>query len=173
MSRLVVCVFSLTVLLSTFSCKYKEVWELVNVDNQFTMEVPSWLEKTNELLPGAPFQYRNRFRNVYVIVNKEKQDTLPAEFSAYASRNISVLKAVLTNPMVSDSVYIALNGWQGLRTEVIGSMGEDKIFYTHYSLNGGDGFNYQLCGWTRGEERKLRYNEDINRILNSFKPMGR
>ncbi len=151
------------------SCKYKEQWDKVNVNNEFTIEVPSWMEKTSELKEGAAFQYRNRFRSVYVIVVKEKTDTLPQDFGTYVSANIAVIKNVLTNPVVSDSAIVELDKLSGIRAEVFGNMGEEKIFYTHYSLKGNNGFNYQICAWTRGEERKLKYNSDINRIIGSFR----
>jgi len=153
------------------SCKYKEQWEQVNVSNEFTMEVPSWMEKTSELKEGAMFQYRNRFRSVYAIVVKEKADTLPQDFGAYVSANIAVLKNVLTNPVVSDSAVVELDKLSGIRAEVFGNMGEEKIFYTHYTLKGNKGYNYQICAWTRGEDRKLKYNSDINRIISSFKQL--
>jgi hypothetical protein len=151
------------------SCKYKEQWEQVNVNNEFTMEVPSWMEKTSELKEGAMFQYRNRFRSVYAIVVKEKADAVPQDFGAYVSANITVLKNVLTNPVLSDSSVVELDKLSGIRAEVYGNMGEEKIFYTHYTLKGDKGFNYQICAWTRGEDRKLKYNNDINRIIASFK----
>jgi len=166
----VLVVFAL-ITFTTSSCKYKEKWEQVNVNNEFTMEVPSWMEKTSDLKEGAMFQYRNRFRSVYAIVVKEKADTLPQDFGAYVSANISVLKNVLTNPVVSDSSVVALDNLSGIRAEVYGRMGEEKIFYTHYTLKGSKGYNYQICAWTRGEDRKLKYTSDINRIIASFKQL--
>jgi hypothetical protein len=163
-----VCV---VIVLTLSACKYKEQWEKINVDNEFTMEVPSWMEETSELKKGAMVQYRNRFRSVYAIVIKEKADTLPKDFGTYVAANIAVLKNVLTNPVVSDSVVVELDNLLGVRAELYGNMGEEKIFYTHYSLQGAKGYNYQICAWTRGEERKLKYNDDMNRIIASFKQL--
>ncbi|MCS6819287.1 MAG: hypothetical protein NZ522_04995, partial [Chitinophagales bacterium] len=97
-----------------------------------------------------------------------QQDTLPP-FPDYVSRNIQILRNVLTNPIVTDSVSTELGGLPGVRTEIFGNMGEEKIYYTHYSLQGKNGFCYQVCVWTRGEERKLRYRQDMERMLASFR----
>lgn len=150
------------------ACRYSDTWETKNFNNEFTAEIPSWMEKTDELKEGAPLQYRNRFRNVYFIVIKDKQDTLPP-FPTYVANNIAVLKRALTQPLVTDSANAELGGLEGVRSEVMGNMGDEKIFYTHYSLQGKKGFNYQVCIWTRGEERKLRYSAEMNRIIQSFK----
>ncbi|MBX2902503.1 MAG: hypothetical protein KF872_03020 [Chitinophagales bacterium] len=156
------------VLLLHSSCSYSDTWEVVNVNNEFSADIPSWMDKTDELKDGAPLQYRNRFRNVYFLVIKDKQDSLPA-FPVYAAQNISVLKRAVEHPIVSDSATAELGGLVGVHAEVMGNMGEEKIFYTHYSLQGKNGYNYQVCIWTRGEERKLRYNEEMHRMIQSFK----
>lgn len=150
------------------ACRYSDFWETKNFNNEFTAEIPSWLEETDELKEGAPLQFRNRFRNVYFIVIKDKQDTLPP-FPTYVANNIAVLKRALTQPLVTDSANAELGGLEGVRSEVMGNMGGEKIFYSHYSLQGKNGYNYQVCIWTRGEERKLRYSNDMNRIIQSFK----
>lgn len=151
-------------------CEYSNQWQTVTVNDEFTADIPSWMSKTDELLAGAPFQYCNRFRNVYFVVIKDKQDTLP-EFPNYVARNISILKAALDLPKVVDSTDAELGSLAGVHSDVMGSMGNEKVYYSHYSLQGKHGYNYQLCIWTRGEERKLRYNEDMNRMIESFRAL--
>jgi hypothetical protein len=155
-------------LLFTLSCRYSDQWETKNINNEFSAEIPSWMEKTDKLKEGAPLQYRNRFRNVYFIVIKERQDTLPP-FEKYVERNTEVLKRALSRPLITDSTEVELSGLKGVKTEIVGNMGEEKIFYTHYSLQGNSGYYYQLCVWTRGEERKLRYGSEMNRMIESFR----
>lgn len=152
------------------ACHYSKQWTSVSVNNEFSAAVPSWMNKTDELLPGAPLQYSNRFRSVYFVVIKDKQDTLPP-FAEYAARNISVLKRAMQKAQVADSSAAELGGLQGIHSEVMGNMGKEKIFYSHYSLEGKNGYNYQVCVWTRGEERKLRYKDDLNGMLESFKAL--
>lgn len=163
--------FSIILFALLFSaCHYSNKWTTVSNNNEFSAEVPSWMNKTDDLLSGAPLQYCNRFRSVYFIVIKDKQDTLPP-FTEYAANNISVLKNAMQKAQVTDSTVTELGGLKGIHSEVMGNMGKEKIFYSHYSLEGKKGYNYQVCIWTRGEERKLRYKDDINRMLESFKAL--
>jgi hypothetical protein len=64
-------ILSLAVLAFT-SCKYSQKTEVINVNNQFTMAVPEYLKKCDDLRPGAEFQYCNRYRNTYVVVFHQK-----------------------------------------------------------------------------------------------------
>jgi hypothetical protein len=47
-------------------------------------------------------------------------------------------------------------------------MNGEMIYYSILTLETKDKF-YQECIWTRGEDRKLKYGKDIERILLSFK----
>jgi hypothetical protein len=58
------------------SCSYKDTISTVSVDNDFSMEVPSYLKVDDEVKPGAPFGYTNRFRNIYSTVFFEEKERL-------------------------------------------------------------------------------------------------
>ena len=58
----------LFLLLAFSACKYNDTIDTVVVDNEFSMEVPSYLKVDDEVKPGAPFGYANRFRNIYTTV---------------------------------------------------------------------------------------------------------
>lgn len=147
------------------SCKYSYKDELINVNNAFTVSVPDYLSKCDDLKPGAEFQYCNRFRNTYAVAFSGPKDKA---FPAFYEEQIGILKKVLDKPMVNDSTAIELPGAKGVHTELAGKMQGEMIYYSVLTLEAKDKF-YQFCIWTRGEDRKLRYGKDIDKMLMSFK----
>lgn len=148
-----------------FSCKYSYKDEVINVRNEFTMTVPDYLSPADNLKPGADFQYSNRYRNMYVVVFSDKKDK---DFAGYYQEQISVIKKVLEKPMVNDSLPFAIAGAKGIHTEIAGKMQGEMIYYSLLTIETKDKY-YQASVWTRGEDRKLKYGKDIERILLSFK----
>ena len=147
------------------SCKYSYKDELINVNNQFTMTVPDYMSKDEKLRPGAEFQYCNHYRNTYAVVFSEKKDK---DFQAFYNEQIAVIKKALDKPAVNDSTVIELPGAKGIHTEISGKISGETIYYSVLTLETKDKY-YQDCVWTRGEDRKLKYGKDIERILLSFK----
>ena len=155
----------LCALLFTQSCKYSKEYQTVKAGNDFSLSIPPWLEETDKLKEGAQLQYSSRYRNVYVI-----GEVLPSSTPApqVVAENISRLKKSMLNGLVSDSVGVTLSGLSGSRVEVYGKMNDENIYFSEVLLQG-QGKYYHISIWTRGEDRKLRYKADINKILASFK----
>ena len=128
------------------------------------MTVPDYLSKCDDLRPGAEFQYCNRYRNTYVIVFSDKKDK---DFQTYYNEQLNVIKKVLDKPMLNDSLAITLPGAKGVHTELAGKMQGEMIYYSILTLETKDKY-YQDCIWTRGEDRKLKYGKDLEKILLSF-----
>ena len=152
-------------ILGISSCKYSNEYETINVKNKFSLTVPDWTKEEDKLAPNAPFQYANRFRNFYSVAFVAEKDK---PFQLYVQTNLDSLKAYLKNPLLSDSAAVQPNGANGVRAEVFGKMNNENIYFSEEFINGKNSY-YHISVWTRGEERKLHFKEDINRILNSFK----
>jgi hypothetical protein len=151
-------------------CKYSNKYESVEVNRQFSISIPSWLKKEDNLKPGAPFQYANRYRNFYAIAETVTKGTDSAAFIHALDANLQLVKKAMTKPMVTDSVAVDYNGTKGIRVEVMGEMSGEKIYFSEVLLNGEKNF-YHLSIWTRSEERKLKFKDDIQQILSSFKEL--
>lgn len=133
------------------------------------MAVPSYLKVDDEVKPGAPFGYANRFRNIYTTVFfEEKAKLTDTSFQQYYDKQIKVLKSALIKPGVNDSTFVKVGGASGIHTELSGVMQTENIYYSHLLLETPTRY-YQVCVWTRGEDRKLKYGKDIENILFSFK----
>jgi hypothetical protein len=151
-------------------CKYSDKYETVEVNKEFSLAIPSWLKKEDNLKPGAPFQYANRFRNFYAIAEPVAKGTDSAAFITALNANLTLVKKAMNKPMVTDSVAVDYSGTKGIRVEVMGEMSGEKIYFSEVMLDGKKSF-YHLSIWTRSEERKLKFKEDIGQILTSFKEL--
>ena len=61
---LCICCISLLFL---SACEYDETWKNIPINQHFTVDIPPFVKKVDDLRPGAPLQYSNRFRNFYII----------------------------------------------------------------------------------------------------------
>lgn len=138
------------------------------------MSVPPWVKEEDELEPGAELQYANRFRNFYIICQSFNKADVKRSSGEIMHDNLNRLRGALKSPLVTDSSDIIINGVSGLRAEIFGRMGkpdaEENIYYSEVVFEGKERF-YHLSVWTRGEDRKLRYKEDINKTISSFKEL--
>ncbi len=162
---------SLVSCLLSFStgCRYSKEYQTIDAGNKFTIAVPSWLKKDEKLKPGADFQYANHYRNIYAIA--ETADKSKADFATTMNGNLNNLRKAMSNATVSDSVEVTVGGLKGERVEIFGKMNGENIYFSEVLLNGQNNF-YHISIWIRSEDRKLKYKEDIDHIINSFKEKG-
>lgn len=162
------------------ACSYNNDPKIINVDNTFSMTVPNWMKSDDDVKPGAPFQYANRYRSTYscawfeekASISSVIKDSVNKPFDIYYRQQIQIIKNVLKNPAVTDSVEVEVSGAKGVHTELFGQMQGENIYYSHLLLETPTRY-YQLCVWTRGEERKLKYENEIQAELFSFKLLSK
>jgi hypothetical protein len=152
----------------TFSaCKYSKEYKLVKAGDKFTMMVPPWVKEETTLKPGAEFQYANRFRNFYAIGETLERDSTRG-LAAVVGSNLAVLSKSMAKPVMTDSTDVTIGGLKGVRVEIFGNMSNEAIYFSEVVLEGKTRF-YHLSIWTRTADRKLKFKDDIDHILNSFK----
>ena len=159
-------VYCLTSVLS--SCKYSNEYQAINANNKFSVSIPPWMKEDKSLKQGADFQYANHFRNVYAIGETISRIDLKRTNAQIISDNLNVLRKSLANAVVSDSVDITSGNLKGTRVEIYGKMNGENIYFSEALFEGTKNI-YHLSIWTRSETRKLRFKEDINKIISSFK----
>ena len=155
-------------LTTTSSCKYSNEYQTVNANNKFSISVPSWMKEDKALKEGADFQYANHFRNMYAIGETISKTDLKKSNAEIMNDNLSRLRKSMTNAVVSDSVDIAVGSLKGTQVEMYGKMSNENIYFSEVLVEGQKNI-YHLSIWTRGENRKLHFKEDINKIIASFK----
>lgn len=155
-------------LLLLASCKYSEQYQTVNAGNQFSVGVPSWMKEDKALKPGAVFQYANHYRNFYSIGEVYPRQGLNKTTAELMTDNLNVLRKSLKDGVVTDSVEITSGNLKGTRVEIYGKMSNENIYFSEVIYEGKNNL-YHLSIWTRSEDRKLHFKDDIDRILVSVK----
>ncbi len=150
------------------SCKYSNEYQTINANNKFSISVPSWMKEEKTLKEGADFQYANHFRNMYAIGETINKTDLKRTNPEMMNDNLNTLRKSMTNAVVSDSVYVIAGSLKGTRVEMYGKMSNENIYFSEVIFEGQKNI-YHLSIWTRGENRKLHFKEDINKIIGSFK----
>lgn len=133
-------------------------------NSDFEIELPDWLEETNDLAPHAIYQFKSRYRNTYGIVVKSEKGN--QTFEHYQQESIKVLRNFneLTNLLVTDSGFV--NNTYTL--ELMGDIQAEKVFYWHNTYETAKNY-YQLVLWTRSYDRKQKYSPAIEEVISSFK----
>ncbi len=150
------------------SCHYKNEYQAINTNNQFSISIPSWMKEQKGLKEGAPFQYSNRFRNFYAIAETLPKADSANSVSSKMNFNLNVLRKAMGSPVVTDSLEINGLDIKGTRVEIYGKMNSENIYFSEVLYEGKKNI-YHLSIWTRSEDRKLHFKEDINKIIASFK----
>lgn len=166
-SKYLVSFLVCAMLLNLAACKYSKEYKQVKAGDKFTMMVPPWVKEVNNLKPGAEFQYVNRFRNFYAIGETISKDSTKS-VSSIMSANLGVLSKSMVKPIINDSIAVTIGGLTGTRVEISGKMTGEDIFFSEVVLEGKTRF-YHLSIWTRNADRKLKFKDDIDKVLNSFK----
>ena len=88
--------------------------------------------------------------------------------SSIMGTNLGILSKAMVKPIINDSTAVTIGGLNGARVEISGKMTGEDIYFSEVVLEGKTRF-YHLSIWTRNAERKLKFKDDIDHILSSFK----
>ncbi len=168
MKRFYLLLAGFTLLLA--GCKYSKEYQNITVEGKFSISLPPWVEKQDDLKPGADLQYANRYRNFYVVGERLPAAVAPDSLNSEVNKYLNLLRSVTQKPLVTDSSAVTINGLTGVHVEFMGKMKDESIYYSELLLQGKKG-TYHLSLWTRGEDRKLRFKEDMAKVINSFKEL--
>ena len=155
-------------LLFITSCQYSNNYQVINANNKFSMAVPSWMKEDKSLKAGADFQYANHFRNFYAIGEATSKSDLKRTTGEIMNDNLNVLRKSMSGALVADSTDINANGVKGIRVEFFGKMSNENIYFSEVLFEGQKNI-YHISIWTRGENRKLHFKDDIAKIISSFR----
>ncbi len=167
------CLFLVTLLLLS-ACSYDETPRTVTVKDEFTMELPAYLEELPGLNPEARLQYGNKFRNYYVLVLDKSADN--QSFEQIVQEAHTELIGLLKNPTQTDSLNMQINGLTTRRIRVDGIVGgnegvSERILYDLFFVKGPKDKVYQMTIWT-WYKWKEKYDQVTDRIANSFKEIN-
>lgn len=167
------------ILAPTSSVKYN----VVNINDQYSMKVPDFMTVTTQLQPDASLQYNNPFKGKYVIVLDEDREEIKTFLNDYGIYDDS--KPMLENYVdarlsffkesgvsVKEETELKskmVNGRKAYSIELdvsVPEIPEDVAYFFTY-IEGEDHF-YMIMAWTL-LSRKDAYKEEAKEMADSFK----
>lgn len=170
----------LILILTLSSCGVSDSVEPVTFQNLYSLEVPSFMEATTALNDDASLQYQNLIKELYVIVIHETKDEInnaitdnnldfiySKDFDGYSQMvvdNFNESINIINRSEISD---IIINGLKAKTFTLSGTVEGVEAYFKFCLVEGNDNY-YQIMTWTL-EDRKDKYSEKMNSIINSFK----
>lgn len=161
-------VYSIVILFLLFSfssCKYQEGTFEVKADDVFKLELPNYVSSTQQLAPGSPIQFLNRYRTIYVVGlydSKGKSRTLASYDSTVIKRfslDLKEFKSQKIREQRNDGLQQNFYRLEGKST------GENIVYFLMTAED--NEYYYQVCTWTL-DFRLEKYEQDLKSIIASF-----
>lgn len=168
--------FTLFLLVAVFSSCAVE-FEEKNINDQFTMELPSYMIEMNLGVPSAALQYGSDEKEHYIVVMRENPTDLIAygvtDLETYADSYITAIKIAVDDAVVNriGSGIEDKNGMQAITYEVDGVLPETGLgMYYYIQFYKSESALYYVCDWTMSDSR-AEYLSDMKKITNSLKEL--
>ncbi len=171
MMKKIIILFS--VLFFITACSTKTAFHEVTINNQYTADMPEYLQPCADIHPDASLQYQNTELEIYAIVIDEKKETMEnydLDYDIdlyYKSIALQPFSEKIQNGKISPPGRQTINGHNALTADITGKVDNNEVFYRLAVIETTNAF-YQLLIWTRAENRE-KYMNDFNTIIESFK----
>ena len=160
--------FILCVTLGLVSCNQKVAPpQTVNVKDQFTMEMPATLAAMKDLYPNADIQYGNTYKQVYIIA-KESPKTAEEDFKTFTQKALAAYASRPDYEIVKED-DVRINGLPGKIYKLSMSQEGNFMFMIQTLIEGKKG-NYEIIGWTIGQNKDYQ-GEELMNIISTFKEL--
>jgi len=195
-SRIMTPVSTISVIsiLTLFSCGYAEKagnesnqevavdkdFNYVEVNNEYSINLPSYMKKATSLNDEASLQYQNIFKEVYTIIIDESADEFIEVFKElneydenesilinYRRVQLSFISENMDLKDQSTPKPININGHDSELVSLEGNIDDVEIYYLLGFVQGKEKM-YMIMTWTL-LSRKDKYHKDLEDIITSFK----
>ncbi len=166
---------SIVILSLLFSCHEETKFTEVNINNRYTIEIPTYMKPCSDIQKDASLQYQNLEKDVYAIVIDEKKVTmqdynlsfdLDTYFNNISSQGFS---ESIKNGKISIPGRQEINGNKALIADITGRLEGNDVYYKFAVVETPYEF-YQILTWTRADHRES-LEPDMIKIIESFKEL--
>lgn len=141
-------------------------YESIIVDQQFSLEIPDYLERQESMNSDAPLQRANVYESTYLI---GRYDTLPEGELDLEAYYLNTFQQILPGVPVPYPDTIQIDGKLALHVQTRGSFSNRTLIYD-LTLIQSENFLYQILSWTE-EKEAPKYLDDMERIWRSFREL--
>lgn len=160
---------------SLISCAPENGVEVVNIQGKYSLSIPSFLTKVNNLNEDASLQYQHAWKELYVIVIDETKTeyesaldiyNLSSSYSQDLSGYTNLVLDNFTQYRGSDTQEGMINNLPAKIVRMEENIDGLDIYFAMAVIEGKENF-YQVMTWTLAE-KKYQYQEKMQDILYSF-----
>lgn len=164
------------------SCQSADTIRTVSIENKYSVSLPSFLTKVDDLVDGASLQYQHALKELYVaIIDETKEDVNNAiSENGLANRYTNDLNGYTS--LILDNIELSANVYN--KSEILDTTINDmpaKVIKLNAKINGVDIYYsialiesskryYQVMTWTL-TKYEYQYFDKINNILYSLKEL--
>ena len=170
--------FFFTILL-IYSCQNTEKEITVSIDNKYSLTIPSFLDKANNLNEDASLQYQHLKKELYVIVIDDlkselyralEENDLTENYSndihGYTNLMLDGFELDVTILEKSDIFYTTINDLPAKLITIKGSIQGIDAYYSLACIEGKERY-YQIMTWTLSS-KETEHKEEMRKIIYSF-----
>lgn len=171
----------LTILLLQ-SCGSGDEEQKVTIENKYTLSIPAFLTKVNNLNDDASLQYQHAWKEFYIIAIDEPKDEMQKalfdnnltdvyenNIDGYSKLMLDALKENLNNPIQSELIDTTVNEMPAKLTTLNGTVEGIDAFYSIGIYEGKNSY-YQVLAWTLSS-KQYSYKSKMNKILYSLEEL--
>lgn len=158
-----------------FSCNKETTFSEVNINNRYTILMPSYMKPCNDIQKDASLQYQNLEKDIYAIVIDEKKVTMQDYDLNF---NLDTYYNNITSQGFSESIKNGkfsipgrqeINGHKALIADITGKLEDNHVYYKFAVIETPYEF-YQILTWTRASQRE-KMEKDMITMIESFKEL--
>ncbi len=182
MKILVRCILLICIASTFLACDKKEEVQTVSYDNEYSVELPVYLKKVNNLNKDASLQYMNSVKGLCVMMideskedffnlikEKNNQDNYSSDLEGYSKMLIERIGEnfhFIEDPIVED---VSINGMDAKYLSFAVRIATNDFYYEIAVINGEKKY-YQLYTWVPVNFKSKEQNS-MKGILESFEEL--
>ena len=167
-------------ILTLNSCEPSDEYQIVNIDDQYSLTIPSFLTKVNNLNDNASLQYQHGLKEFYVIVIDESKIELQNaledyqlteyftnDVKGYSDLLLEGFEQTVSIKQKSTILDTLINGMPARLLTISGRIDGIDAYYSLAFIQGRHSY-YQIMAWTLSS-KEFEYKDKMNRIMYTFK----
>jgi hypothetical protein len=172
----------LLTILTLISCETGDKEQNITIGDKYSISIPSFLTKVNNLNDDASLQYQHAWKEFYVIVIDETieemqkaleenqlTDTYNNDIKGYSDLLVNGFEQTVSVNRKSEILDTLVNGMPARLLTINGHVEGIDAFYSIAFIQGKKRY-YQIMAWTLSN-KEYQYKDKMNRIMYSLKEL--
>ncbi len=174
--------FTIVSILFLVACQPTDSEQTITIDNKYSLTLPSFLTKVNNLNEDASLQYQHAWKEFYVIVIDETKSEVQAaleqnnltetysnDIDGYSNLLMDGFEQVISVSSKSSIVDTTIFKLPAKFLTINGNVEGIDAFYSLAFIEGKNRY-YQIMAWTLAS-KKYQYQEKMQKMIYTFKEL--